>query len=71
MLVLSRKPGESIQIGENVTVKVVQRKGNRVRLAIDAPGDLEILRGELVERRQQWESCRSDAASVSLELVSA
>lgn len=48
MLVLSRKPGESVVIGGNITVTVVEVKGNRVRLAFDAPGDVRILRSELV-----------------------
>lgn len=47
MLVLSRKTGETIQIGENVFVRVVEVKGGRVRLSIDAPKDVRILREEL------------------------
>ncbi|QDU36525.1 hypothetical protein Mal4_08110 [Maioricimonas rarisocia] len=49
MLVLSRKENESIQIGENVVVKVVSIGNGRVRLAIDAPREISIVRGELVE----------------------
>lgn len=48
MLVLSRKPGESVVIGGNITVTVVEVRGNRVRLAFDAPHEVCILRGELV-----------------------
>lgn len=55
MLVLSRKSGESIQIGENITVKVIQCRGNRVRLGVEAPNDVEILRSELAEWREQWQ----------------
>lgn len=55
MLVLSRKSGESIRIGRNITVKVVQCRGNRVRLGIEAPTDVEILRGELADWRDQWQ----------------
>ena len=40
MLVLSRKVGEKIVIGNNITVSVVEVKGNRVRLAFDAPNDV-------------------------------
>lgn len=47
MLVLSRKPGQKIHIGDNVTVTVVEIQGNRVRLAFEAPQDVHILRGEL------------------------
>lgn len=48
MLVLSRKESESIQIGDAVTVKVVLVAGRRVKLAIDAPRDVPVRRGELV-----------------------
>jgi carbon storage regulator len=47
MLVLSRKPGERIYIGENITVTIVRIGPNNVRLGIDAPRDLNIVREEL------------------------
>jgi len=47
MLVLSRKPGERILIGENITVTVVRIGPNNVRLGIDAPRSLNIVREEL------------------------
>lgn len=47
MLVLSRKAGEQVVIGGRVTVTVNRVQGNRVSLAIDAPSDVKILRGEL------------------------
>lgn len=47
MLVLSRKPGEQVYIGNHITITVVEIKGNRVRIGIDAPGDVSVLRAEL------------------------
>ena len=47
MLVLSRKLGEKIHIGENISVEVRRVAGNRVALAIEAPREIRILRGEL------------------------
>jgi carbon storage regulator len=47
MLVLTRKPGEKVVIEGGITVTVVEVKGNRVRIGIDAPNDVHILRGEL------------------------
>jgi carbon storage regulator CsrA len=47
MLVLSRKPGEKVVIGNGITLTVVEVKGNRVRLAFDAPDQVRILRAEL------------------------
>lgn len=48
MLVLSRKVGEKIVIGNNILVTVIEVIGDRVRLGIDAPRDLPILRQELL-----------------------
>jgi len=47
MLVLSRKIGEKIYVGENISIEVRRIAGNRVTLAIDAPKEIRILRGEL------------------------
>jgi len=47
MLVLSRKIGEKLVIGDNVTVVVSRVAGNRVTLGIEAPSDVRIVRGEL------------------------
>jgi carbon storage regulator len=47
MLVLSRKIGEKLVIGDNITVVVSRVAGNRVTLGIEAPSDVRIVRGEL------------------------
>jgi carbon storage regulator len=47
MLVLSRKVGERIHVGENITLEIRRIAGNRVTLALEAPRDIRILRGEL------------------------
>lgn len=47
MLVLSRKAGEKVVIEGGITLTVVQVEGGRVRIGIDAPHDVRILRGEL------------------------
>ncbi len=48
MLVLSRKAGEKLVIGDNVEITVSKISGNRVTVAIDAPREVAIRRGELV-----------------------
>ena len=48
MLVLTRKQNEKIRIGNDVTVTVVRTKGKTVRLGIEAPEHLRVLRGEIV-----------------------
>ena len=49
MLILTRRDGESLKIGETVTVKVLAVNGRQVRIGIDAPTDIEILREELLD----------------------
>lgn len=50
MLVLSRRESERIRLGDSIVVTVVKLTGDRVRLGIEAPADMRVLRGEL-ERR--------------------
>ncbi len=50
MLVLSRKAGEKLRIGDDITVTVAKIAGNRVRIGIDAPENVRIVRAEL----DQW-----------------
>jgi carbon storage regulator len=47
MLILTRKEGETILIGENISIKIVEIRGKQVRLGIDAPVDLLVLREEM------------------------
>lgn len=48
MLVLSRKPNETIKIGDDIELKIIEVKGDVVRIGIEAPKSVDILRGELV-----------------------
>ena len=50
MLVLTRKPGQSIMIGEGVEVQVLSVAGEKVRLGITAPRDVSIFRNEVYDR---------------------
>lgn len=47
MLVLSRKLGEKIHIGSGITITVIEVKGSKIRLGIDAPDHVPIFRAEL------------------------
>jgi carbon storage regulator len=49
MLVLSRKPLQSIMIGTDIRITIVKVERNQVRIGIEAPRDVSILRDELVE----------------------
>lgn len=53
MLVLSRKPSESIIIGDSIVVKVIRTGRNTVSLGIIAPDDIRVLRGEIAFQAQQ------------------
>ena len=50
MLVLTRKSEEAIKLGDSITVTVIEIKGNKVRLGIDAPTGVRIYRQELYEK---------------------
>ena len=50
MLVLTRRLGEAITIGENIKIVVVDIDGNQVKIGIEAPREIEIYREELFER---------------------
>jgi carbon storage regulator len=50
MLILTRRTGETLMIGDNITVTVLGVKGNQVRLGINAPKDVRVDREEIRER---------------------
>ena len=64
MLVLSRKLGEKVRIGKEITITMVEFRGNRVKIGIEAPGHISVLRAELdetpetgsavIHRRASW-----------------
>lgn len=51
MLVLGRKPGEYVMIGDDIKVKVIKSEEGDLRLAIEAPKEISIMRGELVKNK--------------------
>jgi carbon storage regulator len=73
MLVLTRKLGEDILIGDSVSVRVVSIENNKVQIGIEAPSNISIYRQELVEkvRRQNQSSIlfgRNDFISAARQL---
>ena len=55
MLILTRRVGETVMIGEEVTVTVLGVKGNQVRLGVNAPKDVPVHREEIFERIKRGE----------------
>lgn len=53
MLILTRKPGETVVIGDDITVTVLGVKGNQVRLGVNAPKDVSVHREEIYLRIQE------------------
>jgi carbon storage regulator CsrA len=68
MLVLTRKYQEKIRIGDNITITVLRTKGKAVRLGIEAPADVPVLRGELsFETTEDFSDATSDASTTAAE----
>lgn len=56
MLILTRRVGETLMIGDEVTVTVLGVKGNQVRLGVNAPRDVAVHREEIYERIKREEA---------------
>jgi len=66
MLVLSRKAGETIWIGEDVEIVISEVKGDQVRIGIRAPRNIEVVRGEL---RKDISDSNTEAVIKNLDLL--
>lgn len=65
MLVLSRKESQRIRLGDSIVITIVKISGDKVRIGIDAPGDVLVLRDEL-EPREQPSACPHETVPVAV-----
>ena len=69
MLVLTRKLGETIRIGDTITVKIVDLDGRHVKLGIEAPKNVSVNREEIYERIQRENRAASVTKDQGLENI--
>jgi carbon storage regulator len=69
MLILTRRVGETVMIGNEVTVTVLGVKGNQVRLGVNAPKDVAVHREEIYERIKRENDQGPNASARNLKIV--
>ncbi|MFT3905966.1 MAG: carbon storage regulator CsrA [Steroidobacteraceae bacterium] len=65
MLILTRRVGETVMIGDEVSVTVLRVKGNQVRLGVNAPKSVSVQREEIFQRIQQENAASVPSVEVS------
>ena len=69
MLILSRRVGETLTIGDEVTVTVLGAKGNQVRIGINAPREVAVHREEIYQKIAAQQDADSTAESEEIQLT--
>jgi len=66
MLILTRRVGETLMIGDDVTVTVLGVKGNQVRIGVNAPKDVSVHREEIYERIKKEQQLQQQGSAASV-----
>jgi carbon storage regulator len=69
MLILTRKSGEGIRIGDSITLKIIEIRGNQVRLGVEAPKNVSVHREEIYEQIRQQNELAADSSPVSSDML--
>ncbi|MFV0515930.1 MAG: carbon storage regulator CsrA [Aminipila sp.] len=70
MLILTRKQGEAFLLGDNIEISISEINGDRVRIAINAPKDVKILRKELMDAVELNKEAASNSVNPSSTFIS-
>ncbi|WP_455487742.1 carbon storage regulator CsrA [Haemophilus sp.] len=63
MLILTRKVGESVLIGNDISITILSVRGNQVKLGVDAPKEVSVHREEIYQRIKQMQDEQLDSSS--------
>lgn len=66
MLVLTRKRDDVIRIGEDIVIRVIHTSKGSVKIGVEAPAHVRVIRGEILARQNLSDSCPSTATSPEL-----
>lgn len=69
MLILARKKGEAIQIGNGIEIKIVSIQGDQVKIGIEAPKTVEVYRKEIYEQIQEENKQAATTTTNVMELI--
>ncbi|HOT58965.1 MAG TPA: carbon storage regulator CsrA [Spirochaetia bacterium] len=69
MLILSRKINEKLQIGDQITITIIEVKGDQVKLGIEAPSDVKVFRRELYDAIQEQNKLAAASGGIQLPSI--
>ena len=69
MLILTRKSGEAIRIGDDITLRIIEVRGNQVRIGVEAPKDISVHREEVYAQIQEQNRAAAQTSPATSELL--